>query len=660
VSRACAPSARPAGRAEQRPAVLLLGQPNVGKSVFFNLLTGRYTTVANYPGTTVELASGQGRGEAAPLIVDTPGIQSLLPLSDDEQVTRDLLLRREVHTAVQVGDARQLVRTLMLTLQLAEMRVPFLLVLNMQDEARAEGMRIRCGALERLLGVPVFPTAAVHREGTDEVERSILRGRRSTFQFRYDGPVEEAIAEVEPLLPAAPVSARALALMALCGDASLRGWLAARFDAGARARLEEARRRLEAALREPLIFHLNRRRLEVAEALAAQVSERAAGRPGGLSRRLDRWALHPIWGLPILGAVLYAMYQFVGVFGAGTAVDFLEEIVFGRYLNVWAAAAVGWLSPWGWLRDLLVGEYGLITMAVTYAVAIVLPIVGTFFIAFGILEDSGYLPRLAILSNRLFRAMGLNGKAVLPMVLGLGCDTMATLTTRILETRKERTIVILLLALGVPCSAQLAVILALLSALSWKATAIWIGVVAAVIVFTGWLAGRVLRGRGSDFILELPPLRRPRFANIAAKTLARAEWYLKEAVPLFLLGTLLLFVLDRLGALASIERWVAPVVSGWMGLPERAAGAFLIGFLRRDFGAAGLYQLASEGLLDPAQVLVSVVAITLFMPCIAQFFMVIKEQGVKVALAVGAVILPVAVGVAGALHWALRALGGIS
>jgi ferrous iron transport protein B len=660
VSHSCSPGARRAGRSADLPAVLLLGQPNVGKSVFFNLLTGRYTTVSNYPGTTVELASGEGRGATAATIVDTPGIQSLLPLSDDEQVTRDLLLREETAAAVQVGDARQLVRTLMLTLQLAEMRVPFLLVLNMQDEARAEGVRIRCGALERLLGVPVFPTAAVSREGTDEVERSLHLGRRASLSFRYAEPVEKALEEVEPLMPEAPISARSLALMALCGDASLRGWLAARLDAAARARLDDARRRLEQALGEPLVFNLNRRRLEVAEALSVQVSDRAPGRPGGVSRRLDRWALHPVWGLPILGVVLYALYQFVGVFGAGTAVDFLENVVFGRYLNVWASAAVGWLSPWGWLRDLLVGEYGLITMAITYAVAIVLPIVGTFFIAFGVLEDSGYLPRLAILSNRLFRAMGLNGKAVLPMVLGLGCDTMATLTTRILETRRERTIVILLLALGVPCSAQLAVILALLSALSWKAMAIWIGVTAAVIVFTGWLAGRVLSGRSSDFILELPPLRRPRFANIAAKTLARIEWYLKEAVPLFLLGTLLLFVLDRAGALRSLERWVAPVVSGWMGLPERAAGAFLIGFLRRDFGAAGLYQLASEGLLDPSQVLVSVVAITLFMPCIAQFFMVIKEQGVKVALAVGAVVLPVAIGVAGALHWALRAMGGIS
>lgn len=663
MPHACAPQNAPAAAGARGNArrLLLVGQPNVGKSVLFNLLTGHYTTVSNYPGTTVELAQGARRGGGEPLtIVDTPGIHSLLPLSEDEQVTRDLLLGGSVSGVVQIGDTRNLVRTIMLTLQLAETGVPVQLVLNMQDEARGDGLRVHCEELERRLGARVLPTAAVLREGTDVLERSLDDCRPCAYRFRYSEPVERAVSEAEALLPDSPVAKRALALMALCGDPSLRQWLAGRLETGALAALAGLRARLEAELGEPPVFVLNRRRLQEAEMLAGRVSERSAGRPGRWARTLDRWALHPVWGLPILAAVLYAMYQFVGVFGAGTAVDFLENGVFGRYLNVWATAAVQQLSPWGWLRDLLVGEYGLITMAVTYSVAIVLPIVGTFFIAFGILEDSGYLPRLAILSNRLFRAMGLNGKAVLPMVLGLGCDTMATLTTRILETRKERTIVILLLALGVPCSAQLAVILALLSSLSWRATAVWLGVTGSVILIAGWLASKVIRGRGSDFILELPPLRRPRLANIVAKTLARMEWYLKEAVPLFLLGTFLLFILDACGALGALERALSPMVSGWLGLPEKATAAFLIGFLRRDFGAAGLYELAGKGMLDPVQMVVSVVAITLFMPCIAQFFMVIKEQGARVALAVGAVVLPTALGVAGLLNWALRAMGGIS
>jgi ferrous iron transport protein B len=328
----------------------------------------------------------------------------------------------------------------------------------------------------------------------------------------------------------------------------------------------------------------------------------------------------------------------VGKLGAGTLVNLLENGLFGRWINPWATAFVGWAIPWAVVRDLIVGPFGLLTMAITYAFALVLPIVGTFFLAFGVLEDSGYLPRLAVMVNRVFKQMGLNGKAVLPMVLGLGCDTMATLTTRILETRKERLIVILLLALGVPCSAQLTVVLAMLGALSITATAIWLGIVIGVILVVGALAARVLPGRGSDFVLELPPLRLPQPGNILVKTVARIEW----------------FVLDRLRLLHAMERAAEPVLAGVLGLPAETAQAFVIGFLRRDFGAAGLYKMASEGRLTPAQVLVSVVTITLFIPCIAHFFMMVKERGLKTGIAIAAFVFPFALGVGAALNWLLR------
>ena len=180
-----------------------------------------------------------------------------------------------------------------------------------------------------------------------------------------------------------------------------------------------------------------------------------------------------------------------------------------------------------------------------------LAVVTTFFLLFGFLEDSGYIPRLAVFSDRIFRAMGLNGKAVLPMVLGLGCDTMATMTTRILSTPKERLIAILLLALGIPCSAQLATILGILGGVSFAALLTLFSVVLAQMFIVGWLAGQLLRGQRSDFIMELPPIRLPRLRNLVTKTRMRVWWYLGEAVPLFLAGTVLLFVLDRLNALGA-------------------------------------------------------------------------------------------------------------
>jgi ferrous iron transport protein B len=423
---------------------------------------------------------------------------------------------------------------------------------------------------------------------------------------------------------------------------------------------------------------LARLRLEEADRIVAETVTPVASRDGRLAARLGELSMDPVWGLPVLLGVLAGVYLFVGKLGAQTAVDLLEGRLFGKILTPAAIRLVdalarfphshhvedgatlaaygleGAASPLArLLHDLLVGEYGIVTMAFSYSIGIILPVVGTFFVAFGLLEDSGYLPRLAVMTDRLLRAMGLNGKAVLPMILGLGCDTMATLTTRILETRKERLLVILLLALAVPCSAQLGVILGLLGALGLRATDLWAGVVLASLVLVGVVAARVLPGERADFLLEIPPLRVPRFGNILAKTVARVEWYLREAVPLFVLGTLILFVLDRLGLLAGLERLGEPLVAGVLGLPPRAADAFLVGFLRRDYGAAGLFHLFETGALDPKQAVVSLVTITLFVPCLANLLVIVKEQGARVAVAIAAFVFPFAFAVGGLVRLVL-------
>ncbi|HXY38586.1 MAG TPA: nucleoside recognition domain-containing protein, partial [Vicinamibacteria bacterium] len=379
-----------------------------------------------------------------------------------------------------------------------------------------------------------------------------------------------------------------------------------------------------------------------------------AGR--AFSRGLGRLAIHPVWGWPILAAVLFAMYEFVGIFGAGTLVKLMEDGLFHTYLNPWTVALFSHL-PLAFVRDMFAGEYGVITMGLSYGMAIVLPIVLTFFLAFALLEDSGYLPRLAVMSDRVFRVMGLNGKAVLPMVLGLGCDTMATLTTRILPTRKERLLATLLLALGVPCSAQLGVILAMLAVVPLAAAAVWGASVGAVMIAVGWLAAQVLPGERGDFVVELPPMRLPQLSNVLSKTAARCEWYLKEALPLFLVGTLILFLLDKLKLLGAVIRAGEPVVTGLLGLPKDASAAFLIGFLRRDFAATRLFDMSRKGGLDVTQLVVSMVTITLFIPCIANVFMIGKERGWKTAAAMAGFIFPLAFATGGLVRVLMHALG---
>jgi ferrous iron transport protein B len=566
--------------------IALVGNPNVGKSVIFGWLTGRYATVSNYPGTTVAVTRGRTLlGAEVCDVIDTPGINTLEgSLSEDERITHRVVAGGGAEIIVQVADARNLRRALMLTSQLAEIGRPVVLVLNMIDEARRRGVAIDSGQLAAHLGIPVVETVAPDGTGLAEL-REALSSASVPIVVRGKGQ-----------------------------------------DHGAWADAAAARYR--------------------------RVTPVSLGR---LQEWLGRAVRQPLTGAPILALVLYVTYLAVGVFGAQTLVGALEEQLFGRYLNP-AAAALAAHIPLALIRDFLVGEYGLVSMGLTYAVGIVLPVVTTFFLIFGVLEDSGYVPRLAIFSDHLFRAMGLNGKAVLPMVLGLGCDTMATMTTRILGTPKERLIAITLLALGVPCSAQLATIMGILGGISLAALLTLFGVVLLQMLVVGFLAARALPGDRSDFLLELPPMRLPRLGNLLRKTLLRVRWYLGEALPLFLAGTALLFVLDRIGALDAITAAARPVVVEGLGLPPETAGVFVMGFLRRDYGAAGLFSMANDGMLSGVQAVIALTVMTLFVPCVANLLMIIRERGVRTGVAILGAVTVIALGTGMGLRFVLTLL----
>ncbi|HSP16816.1 MAG TPA: ferrous iron transport protein B [Thermoanaerobaculia bacterium] len=628
--------------------LLLIGNPNVGKSLLFGCLTHRYVTVSNYPGTTVEITTAKATvaGEQR-LVVDTPGTNGLIPQSDDERVARDMLLSSVGADVVQVGDMSNIRRTLLLSLQIAEHEIPFTLCLNMSDEARERDSEVDATALSATLGVPVVATSALRRWNLERLKREAVKPGMAKVAVIYPDAIErgiERVAEVRGLRPEA--CTRGLALSILAGDETLTPHL----PPETLEELDTIRREVQTAVAQPLSVAIANARLAAVDRLLGTAADQQNQRRGNFRDRIGVLSMHPVWGVPFLAFVLYIAWLFVGKFGAGTLVDFVERKVFEQHINVWATTAIDFFRFPHILRDLLVGPYGVITMAITYAIAIVLPVVITFFFFFGVLEDSGYLPRLAIMLNRIFRIMGLNGKAVLPMVLGLGCDTMATLTTRILETKKEATIVTLLLALGVPCSAQLGVIMAMLGPLPLAATAIWIGVTTGTIFLVGWAASKVVPGQSGDFILEIPPIRVPKLSNIAIKVVARTEWYLKEAVPLFIVGTLLLYVLNAAHLLTRLQAVMAPLVVNALGLPAEASNAFLIGFLRRDYGAAGFYAMQKAGHLTPVQTVIALTVITLFVPCIANFLVMLKERGTRMGVFITAFIITYAFGIGAVMH----------
>jgi len=638
--------------------IVLVGNPNVGKSVLFGLLTGKYVTVSNYPGTTVELSQGNITLDSRKfLVLDTPGVNNLIPMSEDEKVTRDILLSEQPSCVVHVGDSKNLRRTLLITIQLAEMGLPAVLVLNMEDEARDRGIVIDREALSAELGMEVVSTIAPQRKGIRELRESLLHPRTASLNVPYNETIAEYIRKIAELLPDAPITRESIAAMILAGDISLKDWLVKNLSSEDIARIEDLRDECQTRFPTPLSTLINEERIRLADRLTRQVVTMLGQQGGKAMSFIGRISMHPLYGLPLLILALFFFYEFVGVFGAGTLVDFFEGTIFQHYLNPAFTKIVDLIVPIDILKEMLVGEYGLITVALTYAIAIVLPITATFFIAFSLLEDSGYLPRLAIMSNRIFNMIGLNGKAILPMVLGLGCGTMAVLTSRILETKRDRIITTFLLALAIPCSAQLGVILGMLGSLSWKATVIWIGSVIGVMFLSGFLASKVIKGEKTEFFLEIPPIRRPNLTNILIKTVGRIEWYLKEAVPLFMLGTFILFLMHKLNILGFLEWIASPVVVDFVGLPAKTTGYFILGFLRRDYGAVGLFDMAQNGELTAVQALVSLVTITLFVPCLANFFMIIKERGMKTALAITLFIFPFAFLIGGILNFVLLATG---
>jgi ferrous iron transport protein B len=617
--------------------VALVGNPNVGKSVLFNALTGAYVTVSNYPGTSVEVSRGNAVLDGREWqVIDTPGMYAIHTITEEERVAREILLNESPDVVVHVLDARNLERMLTMSIQLIEANLPVILVVNIMDEAERMGLKIDLVLLQLRLGIPVIGAATARKRGLDEIKSAISAYRRpeKAGTFAYSRLLERDISEIECLMAGEYIlSRRALALLLLQQDEEVKGLVRDR-EGGGYAALEAKVREITFDRRESFHLDLSLERKEIVKEIIQDVFEAPEKRVVTWAERLSRLAMKPMTGVPLLLIVLYfGLYKFVGEFGAGTLVDLLENKGFKELFNPWITDLVQRLIPWQIVQELFVGEYGIITLGFRYAVGIILPIVATFFLFFSLLEDSGYFPRLALLVDRLFKSIGLTGRAVIPMVLGFGCDTMATMVTRTLETTRERIIATLLLALAIPCSAQLGVILALLSK-EPGALLVWMVCLLLIFLLVGLLAARALPGETPMFYMEIPPMRLPQLSNVITKTYTRMQWYFIEILPLFIIASVLLWLGKITHFLEMLVGWMKPVMSA-IGLPKESAVAFIFGFFRRDYGAAGLFDLQEKGLMDARQLTVAAVTLTLFVPCVAQFLIMKKERGLGVALGIG-------------------------
>ena len=579
-------------------SVALVGNPNVGKSLFFNYLSGMYVDVSNYPGTTIEFIKGRYKSFE---VVDTPGVYGISSFTDEEAVTRDVVLQADI--VLNVVDASHLERDLFLTQQLIDMGKKVALVLNFMDEVEKLGLEIDTTLLSSSLGVPVFRTTATTRGGFDQIDDALQQARRGSqnpaLHYRLHRLLSETGSEAE-------------ALLILEGDESVSQRHGVPPEHERESLYIDRRNRVNIIINSVLVERNVRARF---------------------ATHLGRWAINPWTGIPLIVSALYLIYLFVGKLVAQDVVNFAESTLGHGLWEPWIRGIITqYVSPTSWLGILLVGEFGVVSMTVTYLAFLLLPLVMAFYLSLALMEDSGYLPRLATLVDRSLNAIGLNGSAVIPLILGFGCVTMATVTTRLLGSEREKTIASAILQFAVPCSAQLAVVAAFLAGAGFGAMIIYSATIFIIFVAVGTILHRILPGSTTPLLIDLPPMRLPRIDNVARKTAYRSYFFMKEAAPWFFVGALAVGAMQVTGLLTVWQNLLNPLTTSWLQLPREASTAFVMGMVRRDFGAAGLYSLS----LQPNQVVVALVTITLFTPCVASLMVMMKERGWKEALTVWA------------------------
>ena len=634
------------------PTVVFIGQPNGGKSTLFNSIAGPKAETSNFPGTSIKHTHSRVNIEGRLLdIVDLPGTYSLCTSDPAEQVVLTHLFDERPDLVVNVVDASTLSRGLELTLELAELGYPMVVDLNMIDLAERKGIELDTSELERLLGVAVVPTIAAHGRGVRELLDKVfevLDQGRVPRPARFSGDVEDLVASLEAALPADfPVVSNprfpAVKLIETAGHAC--GRFLGEIEPALRAAVDRVLRALEERRGAPAYEVISAERHHLAMKLFEETSRIRHGRHLTWDKRIDAVLMHPVFGYIILTAVFLAF--FIIIFKVGSPLESLLLTPFVR-LKVWLAAKLGGGIVFHLVEGLLQGVGG--------GVGIVLPYFLPLLFLMSALEDLGYLARAGFLLDAFMHRIGLHGKSVSPFILGFGCNVPAIVSTRILESQRDRILTSLLIPF-IPCSARTTIVLALVAFYLGPFWAMgFYAVNLLVVALLGWVISRFMTQPSPGLILEIPSLKVPRPGAILRKTWLQVHSFVKFAWPILIGGSLVLSLLNYVRA----DRWIndvlAPLVVKGLGLPHDLGVTLVFGFLRKELSlimmlqALGVDYHGLMSVISREQIIVFTVFISFFIPCLSTFVILWKEIGKKWALASVAL----SVGVALALSWAVR------
>lgn len=637
-------------------ALVLVGQPYSGKSTIFNAVVGYKSLSTNAPGASAEHTHGSVELDGAPVaVVDLPGIYSL-QVSDDagDPAVEHILAAPADTVLVNVVDASVLARSLELTLQLTELRRPMVVALNMTDEARRKGVTIDAGRLATTLGVPVVETNGRSGEGVFELFRAAVRaGRERLVPEMLPGPahVERLLERLTGLLGDRPLpphlAPRFVAIKLLECDGCVRKLLAPGFsaedDAAIAARLAE----FEAATEQRAEFVMSAVRHNLAFELFEAVARVGTPPRRDLRQRLDQLLMHPLLGYLILIAVLAG--TFVGVFKAGNAVEPLFLDWFER-LDGWLAGA---LEPgslgYAVVHGVVAGFGG--------GIGIVVPYLLPFFVALALLEDTGYLPRIAFLMDNLMHRVGLHGMSVVPILMGYGCSVPGVLATRILKSRRDRLITATLTTL-IPCSARMTIIFGLIGFFISMQAAVFVYVANLLLLgLVGWVLSKALPEESPGLIMELPRYRAPGVKALAQKTWFRLKEFVVIAWPILIAGSVVLEVIDHYRWSGPLNEFLAPYTAGLLGFPAAVGVTLVFGIMRKElalvllFAAVGTSDVAS--VMSVSQIFGYTFFVTFYVPCLATFAALAKELGWRTAVSITALTLAIVTALTVGLRFAV-------
>lgn len=676
----------------------LAGNPNVGKSSMFNAFTGTGVVTANYPGKTVEINVATTRlGDLNIGLVDLPGTYALGAVSEDQWVARQGILDGKPDAVIVILDATNLSRNLYMLLQLLDMGFPAVAALNLSDQARKMGIDIDDVELSKILGIPVIPTVATRGEGLDLLlaaavataqDRCEHPDRRNERPLRYGNDIEEVVsglaADIGDALDGETfgIGKEGLALLLLENDSQFvelvreyrpRGDGSkddgrAHGDTGETsigeqllAKVHTASEAVQTEHGEAAPLRIIRERHGLAGSIADEV-QLSTHEHELLSQRLWRFTTAPLTGIPLLVGVLGFVFAFLFIVG-----EFLSR----AFSSLWAAT----LSPL--IRGAIYALFGQGVLAkiliwgpdagIEASLAVGIPYVLTFYFLLAFLEDSGYLNSVAFLTDKIMHKLGLHGRSIIPLVAGAGCNVPAIIGTRVLTTKRERTIASTLIVL-VPCSARTAVILGAVAGFAGWQWALGIFAIVAVLIFVVGLGlNKVLPGESTGLVMEMFPFRMPSLKSIVIKTWFRFKDFILVATPIVLGGSLLLGMLYETGWIWALAAPLSPIVEGWLGLPPVAGLTLIFGVLRKELALQLLVSMAAVqygakasnllNIMNPGQLFVYALVSTIYIPCVATIAVLGKELGWKRAAAIVAFTVVLALLIGGVAHRIIVAFG---